>query len=68
MSYSNSSVKRNSTPENLVKIIVIGDSGVGKTSLLYQYSENKFSVNTMSTVGVDFKVKTLSVDGHSLKV
>lgn len=43
----------------LVKVIVLGDSGVGKTNILTQYCDGKFSANYMATIGVDFKIKTI---------
>jgi len=46
----------------LLKIIVLGESGVGKTSLLVRYVDNKFSVNTKSTIGADFLSKPIEVD------
>lgn len=52
----------------LVKVIVIGDSGVGKTNILSQFCDSKFSVTHMATLGVDFKIKTIEVDGKKLKL
>lgn len=43
----------------LVKVIILGDSGVGKTNILTQYCEGRFSGNYMATIGVDFKIKTI---------
>ena len=43
----------------LVKVIILGDSGVGKTNILTQYCEGKFTGNYMATIGVDFKIKTV---------
>lgn len=41
----------------LVKLLALGDSGVGKTSFLYQYTEGKFNPTFISTVGIDFREK-----------
>ena len=41
----------------LVKLLALGDSGVGKTSFLYQYTEGKFNPKFISTVGIDFREK-----------
>eukprot|EP01123_Difflugia_compressa_P001816 TRINITY_DN1228_c0_g1_i1.p1 TRINITY_DN1228_c0_g1~~TRINITY_DN1228_c0_g1_i1.p1 ORF type:complete len:203 (+),score=39.47 TRINITY_DN1228_c0_g1_i1:84-692(+) len=46
----------------LLKIIVLGESGVGKTSLLVRYVDNKFNINTKSTIGADFLSKIIDVD------
>lgn len=45
----------------LVKVIVLGDSGVGKTNILTQFCDSKFSQNYTATIGVDFKIKILNV-------
>lgn len=41
--------------DQLVKLILIGGSGVGKSSLLMQFAENKFTENYLTTIGVDFR-------------
>jgi GTPase SAR1 family protein len=41
--------------DQLVKLILIGGSGVGKSSLLMQFAENKFTDNYLTTIGVDFR-------------
>jgi len=48
----------------LFKVVVLGESGVGKTSLLVRYVENKFSIATKSTIGSDFLSKEIGVDGR----
>eukprot|EP01115_Flamella_aegyptia_P001101 TRINITY_DN116_c0_g1_i2.p1 TRINITY_DN116_c0_g1~~TRINITY_DN116_c0_g1_i2.p1 ORF type:complete len:198 (-),score=88.08 TRINITY_DN116_c0_g1_i2:72-665(-) len=48
----------------LFKVVVLGESGVGKTSLLLRYIENKFTLNTKSTIGSDFLSKDIEVDGR----
>lgn len=51
-----------------LKILIIGDSGVGKTCQLVRYCENKFSDSLMTTCGVDFMVSRSVVDGQSVKL
>jgi len=43
----------------LIKFLTLGDSGVGKTSLLYQYTDGIFNSRFISTVGIDFREKRL---------
>jgi Ras-related protein Rab-27A len=43
----------------LFKFLALGDSGVGKTSFLYQYTDNVFHSRFISTVGIDFREKRL---------
>jgi GTPase SAR1 family protein len=52
----------------LYKILLIGDSGVGKSCIILQYTENNFSQNLMNSIGVDFKLKTIEVDGKVIKL
>ncbi|CAK73283.1 unnamed protein product (macronuclear) [Paramecium tetraurelia] len=58
----------NSYYDWLVKVIVLGDSGVGKTNILTQYCDQKFSQNYMATIGVDFKIKTITVEDKKIKL
>ncbi|KAF4527137.1 hypothetical protein B566_EDAN007230 [Ephemera danica] len=44
----------------LLKLLALGDSGVGKTSFLYQYTDNVFHPRFISTVGIDFREKRLA--------
>ena len=53
---------------DLYKIVLIGDSSTGKTSLLIRFIENKFSESYLCTIGVDFKIKTLGVDNKIVKM
>jgi small GTP-binding protein len=41
---------------------------VGKSSLLLRFSDNKFSESFISTIGVDFKIKTINIDGKVVKL
>lgn len=52
----------------LFKIILIGDSGVGKTALMLRFSDRTFSDTYVSTIGVDFKIKTITIDGIKVKL
>lgn len=50
------------------KIIIAGSQGVGKGSLLLRYVDNTFSGSMISTIGVDFKFKTMTVNGQKVKL
>lgn len=52
----------------MFKIIMIGDSGTGKTSLLLKFSDGYFSPQQSCTIGVDFKMKMAKVDNKYLKL
>lgn len=52
----------------LFKLLLIGDSGVGKTSILFKFSEDTFSPAFISTIGIDFKIRTIEVDGKKIKL
>ena len=51
-----------------IKCVFLGDGAVGKTSLLLRFSDDIFSTNPLSTIGVDFKIKTLKVDDKLIKI
>ena len=48
------------------KILTIGDSGVGKTSILRRYAEDTFTLHHIYTIGVDFKSKNITYDGKNI--
>lgn len=50
------------------KLIVTGDSGVGKSALLTRYTRNSFMFQGHSTVGIDFFMHTVTVDGHQVQL
>ncbi|CAH1382378.1 hypothetical protein MTP99_006352 [Tenebrio molitor] len=54
--------------DHLFKLLIIGDSGVGKSSLLLRFADNTFSGSYITTIGVDFKIKTVSLDGQKVKL
>lgn len=50
------------------KIVMIGDSGVGKSCILLRYADDKFNENFYSTIGVDFRFKNILLDNKSVKL
>ncbi|KAM9451716.1 ras-related protein Rab-38 [Clarias gariepinus] len=52
--------------EHLFKVLVIGDLGVGKTSIIKRYVHQIFSQNYRATIGVDFALKVLTWDNHTV--
>ncbi|XP_066506103.1 RAB33B, member RAS oncogene family a [Hoplias malabaricus] len=52
----------------IFKMIVIGDSGVGKTCLTYRFCAGRFPDKTEATIGVDFREKVIEIDGEKIKV
>ncbi|KAF8763359.1 Ras-related protein Rab-11B like protein [Argiope bruennichi] len=51
----------------LFKVVLIGDSGVGKTNLLSRFTRNEFSLESKSTIGVEFATRSIQVDGKTVK-
>ena len=49
-------------------MLLIGNSGVGKSSLLLRFADDVFTDNFMPTIGVDFKIRTIEVDGKTIKL
>ena len=56
------------TYDYLFKIILLGDTAVGKTSILLRFSENKYSGDFHSTIGVDFRVSLQKYNDKSVKL
>lgn len=54
--------------DHLFKLLIIGDSGVGKSSLLIRFSDNTFSGSYITTIGVDFKIRTVVIGGERVKL
>jgi len=51
----------------LFKVVLIGDSGVGKSNLLSRFTRNEFNVDSKSTIGVEFATRSIAVDGKTIK-
>ena len=72
--------KREPTYDYLVKLLIIGkktkflyilkigDSGVGKTNILLRICDNKYVESHLTTIGIDFKIKTIEVDKKKIKM
>lgn len=52
----------------LFKILLIGNSSVGKSSILLRFSDNIFNESFLPTIGVDFKIKTFEIQGKTVKL
>merc|ERR1712038_1779616 len=51
----------------LFKVVLIGDSGVGKSNLLSRFTRNEFNLESKSTIGVEFATRSINVDGRTIK-
>ena len=54
--------------DHLLKLLLIGDAGVGKSSILLQFTEHTFDDNQQSTIGVDFKVRKVDIGQKKVKM
>lgn len=53
--------------EYLFKVVIIGDSAVGKSNLLSRYARNEFNTNSRATIGVEFQTQSMEIDGKEVK-
>ncbi|ETO14273.1 RAS small GTpases RIC1/ypt1, partial [Reticulomyxa filosa] len=60
--------KTNLDYDYLFVLLLVGDSGVGKSCLLLRFTENTFDENMINTIGVDFKTKTITIDQKIVKL
>lgn len=51
----------------LFKVVLIGDSGVGKSNLLSRFARNSFNLESKTTIGVEFATRTVEIDGKLIK-
>lgn len=56
------------TANYFVKILLLGDTGVGKSSLMFRFSEGEFKSGLIGTAGVDYKMKNIELGGKSVKI
>ena len=52
----------------LFKLLIIGESGVGKTCLLLRFTDDSFTANHLTTIGIDFKIKIINFANKSIKL
>ncbi|KAL4389180.1 hypothetical protein AHAS_Ahas03G0019300 [Arachis hypogaea] len=52
----------------LIKLLLIGDSGVGKSCILLRFSDGSFTTSFITTIGIDFKIRTIELDGKRIKL
>ena len=52
----------------LIKLLLIGDSGVGKSCILVRFADDAFSPSFITTIGIDFKIRTIELDGKRIKM
>lgn len=52
----------------LMRLLLVGETGVGKTCVLCRYASEEFIDSHITTIGIDFKMKTISVGGKTIKV
>ncbi|KMT15002.1 hypothetical protein BVRB_3g065050 [Beta vulgaris subsp. vulgaris] len=53
--------------EYLFKIVIIGDSAVGKSNLLSRYARNEFNMHSKATIGVEFQTQSMEIEGKEVK-
>ncbi|UJR34752.1 hypothetical protein I4U23_027530 [Adineta vaga] len=51
-----------------LKILFLGDSGVNKTAILFRFADDSFNSSFIATIGIDFRIKTIQVDGRDIKL
>ena len=56
------------TDEYIIKILTLGDSSVGKTSIILRFTKEKYNSNRLATIGVDFKSRIIQLENQRIKV
>lgn len=54
--------------DKVIKLLILGESLVGKTCMLVRYTNNEFNINTLATAGIDYKIKNIELEGKRLKL
>jgi Ras-related protein Rab-1A len=59
---------RNREYDHFLKYVIVGDSSVGKSCLLLRFADDQFNENYMTTIGVDFRFKTVKSNNKNVKL
>ena len=54
-------------PDYLFKIVLIGDTGVGKSNILSRFTKDEFHMDTKMTIGVEFSTKSIEIEGKLIR-
>ena len=60
--------KKKEESDITLKIVLVGDSGVGKSNIISKYTKNEFNYESKTTIGVEFATKVVTVDAKTVKV
>ena len=61
-------IQLNKYSDQIFKILLLGDAGVGKSSIILRYTKNEFNASMVSSIGVDFKTKDIIVNDKKVKL
>ena len=61
-------MEKDSEFEYTIKLLIVGDSNVGKTNFIYRFIDNKFSQTYMASTGIDLKCSTIELKGKKIRV
>ncbi len=61
-------MQKNQNYDYLIKLLVIGNSGVGKTNMLLKFCDNNFMTSHLTTIGIDFKIKTIVIGKDKVRL
>ena len=61
-------INQDSEPEYSIKLLVLGDLSVGKSSFIYRFIEDKFNADSITTTGLDLKTKDLIIDNKKVRI
>ncbi|CAH7688694.1 small GTPase superfamily, partial [Phakopsora pachyrhizi] len=56
------------TLQFLIKLVLIGDSSVGKSCLLLRFCDDAYTPSSITTIGINFKIRTIELDGKRIKL
>lgn len=68
VAYLDDEIMHASEYDYLFKLLLIGDSGVGKSCLLLRFADDTYTESYISTIGVDFKIRTIELEGKTVKL